>query len=148
MNGKHEIEARLDRSLENQIKVPTLDRRFDAAVWARIESAESRATNPRELAVWDGMFAAPSRVSRWLAVSNGIGAAVAVALVIYFALKVFAVPAVTLNLEVTANLPLPQMSEAMTAQIISVLGYVLGFVTLAFGIALTSYGRRLRSSFN
>jgi hypothetical protein len=144
MTGRQKIEARLDRSLGNQIKVPQLDRRFDAAVWARIEAAEARATNPRS----EFEFSPPSRARRWLAISNGVGATVAVALVIYFALEVFAVPAASLDVEVAASVPLPQISAAMTAQIVSALGYVLGFVTLAFGIGLTSYGRRLRSSFN
>jgi hypothetical protein len=147
MNGKHdlktrELEARLDRSLQKQIKVPQLGRRFDAAVWARIEAAEARATNPGlEIETTPVL-----RATRWLAVSNAIGGTVAVVLVLWFALRFFA--GADLNVDVGISVPAPRISEEMVTQIVSVLGYVLGFATLAFGLGLTSFGRRLRSAFS
>ena len=43
--NKLQIEARLERSLRNQVRAPKLDGRFDAAVWARIESEKSAAAS-------------------------------------------------------------------------------------------------------
>ena len=150
--SRKDIEARLDRSLGNQIKVPQLDRRFDAAVWARIAAADARATNPLSAgaASLDELIASPrARATRWLAISNAIGATVVVALLVYFGLKMFA--GVEVSVEVPANVQVPQIPripEAMVEQIIGVLGYVLGLATLVYGIGVTSLGRRVRASFS
>ena len=147
--SRKDIEARLDRSLENQIKAPQMERRFHAAVWARIEAVESRATNPSSasVAVLDELAATPrGNATRWLAISNGIGATVVVALLVYFGFKMFT--GVDVSVEVPANVQVPQIPQAMVDQIVGVLGYVLGLATLVYGIGLTSLGRRVRASFS
>jgi len=139
MSGKKLIEARLDRSLQNQIKVPTLGKAFDAAVWARIEAEEAKATNPG---------AVPSRAeraSRWLAISNVVGVSVTLAVALYFAMGSFAGierPAVDLGV------PMPVLPDEMVHRSVAMLGQVLGLVALLFGLSFTSIGRRLRASFS
>jgi hypothetical protein len=141
--SRKDIEARLDRSLANQVKVPRLDARFDAAVWARIEAAEAAATNP-------GRSAEPARASsasRWIAISNIVGIAVALAVALYFVLPAAAGVELPVN-DVGASLPaIPTIPDDMVARIVGVLGQVLGFVALAFGLSFTSVGRRFRASF-
>ena len=136
MTRKQDIEARLDRALEKQIAVPRLDGRFDAAVWARIDSEQSRATNP----VLSEASAHASRVSRWLSISNALGIAVAAALAVYFGLQMFS--GVEVNFSV--DIPLPAVDE--TGVMMTTGGYVLGLLAIAFGLAFTSLGRRVRSS--
>ena len=131
MTRKLDIEANLDRSLANQVKVPRLDRRFDAAVWARIEAAQQPATNP----VLE--IAKPRSSARWLFVINVIGVAVAVALVLIFGMHPFA--------EVTVNVPSPEISAATSAQIFNVAGQAIGGVALVLGLLCTPLGRRLRA---
>jgi hypothetical protein len=139
MNGTKEIEARLDRSLRNQIGAPRLDRRFSAAVWARIEVENAKAANPV-------VASAPSRAvraSRWLAMSNAIGVALTLAVVAFFVLRAFggiSTPPIDLAVSV------PAIPEPMVAQIVGVLGQVLGGLALVFGLSFTSFGRRLRAS--
>src|SRR4051812_3312790 len=149
--SRKDIEARLDRSLANQITAPRLDGRFDAAVWARIDAADSRATNPESAGsrYLDELAGTPrARATRWLAISNGIGASVVVALLAYFGLHLFAGASFSLGVEVPATVAMPQIPESMIEQIIGVLGYVLSFAALAYGIGLTSLGRRVRASFS
>jgi hypothetical protein len=147
MNSK-DIEARLDRSLENQIAVPRLDRRFDAAVWARIEAAQAPATGSAARSGRDLLDARPSRAvraSRWLAITNTIGISVALGVALYFLLRTFGgvdIPANALDAAV------PSISEDMVTRITAVLGQVLGIAALAFGLSFTSFGRRIRASFS
>jgi hypothetical protein len=131
MTRKLDIEANLDRSLANQVKVPRLDRRFDAAVWARIEAEQQRATNP----VLE--TAKPSSSARWLFVINVIGVAVAVALVLVFGMHPFA--------DVSVSVPTPQVSAATSAQILGVAGQAIGAAAVIFGLLFTPIGRRLRA---
>lgn len=138
-DGKH-IEARLERSLRNQVRAPRLDHRFDAAVWARIEAQESPATNP-------GAAPLPARVvqaSRWLAISNSVGIAVTLMLVGWFALRGLAGIESPLNVDV--NLALPAIPDETVTRITAALGQLLGLAALAFGLSFTSLGRRLRQS--
>jgi hypothetical protein len=138
-DAKH-IEARLERSLRNQVRAPRLDRRFDAAVWARIEAQESPATNP-------GAGTRPAQVaraSRWLAISNSVGIAVTLMLVGWFALRSLA--GIEAPLSVDVNLALPAIPEETLSRIIAALGQLLGLAALAFGLSFTSLGRRLRQS--
>jgi hypothetical protein len=133
MTRKFEIEANLDRSLAEQIKAPRLDRRFDAAVWARIEAAEQRATNP----VLDRAKVPSS--ARWLFISNVIGVAVAAVLVVMFGVQSFAGVSVTVpNLEVSAD---------TSAQILKIASYAITAVSVLFGLMFTPIGRRLRAEF-
>lgn len=144
MNGKNvidrtRIESRLDRSLQNQIKVPTLGKAFDAAVWARIEAEESRATNP---------VAARSRAeraSRWLAITNVVGVSATLVVALYFAMGALGGverPAVDLGVS------MPVLSDEMVGKSVAMLGQALGFAALLFGLSFTSIGRRLRASFS
>jgi hypothetical protein len=141
--SRKDIEARLDRSLQNQIAVPRLDRRFDAAVWARIEAAEApaAATNP-------GVTPATARAlraSRWLAVSNAVGIAVTLAVALYFVLRTFGGIEIPVG---DVDVSVPAISEDMVARITGVLGQVLGLAALVFGLSFTSFGRRVRASFS
>lgn len=139
MNRK-DIEARLDRSLANQIAVQRLDRRFDAGVWARIDATSATATNPgREV-----REARVSRASRWLAISNAIGISVAIVVAVYFGLRAFGAPVVSGTMP---DVAVPVMSEAMLVQIAQTLGHVLGGGALLFGFSLTSFGQRIRAAF-
>jgi hypothetical protein len=141
MSGKKDIEARLDRSLQNQIVAPRPGKAFDAAVWARIEAEEVKATNPG---------VEPARVlraSRWLAVTNMVGVAATLAVALYFALGSFGgIEPPTLNLGVSVSLPV--ISDEALTKTLAACGQVLGFVALMFGLSFTSLGRRLRASFS
>jgi len=140
--SRKDIEARLDRSLGNQIKLPQLDRRFDAAVWAKIEASEAKATNP----VAEALPSRAERASRWLAITNSIGIAATLAVVLVFVLRTYGGFDPSVNLDM--NVSMPVIPEDMVTRIVAVLGQVLGVVALAFGLSFTSYGRRLRASFS
>ncbi len=126
MNGKIEIEARLDRSLEHQLEAAPLDRRFNAAVWDRIAEQESRARGT----------SSKSRSARWLLVSNALGFASSALLVIYFGIKVFG--AMSFDVE------LPRLSSA-SSEIEWLLRWLPAVAALLIGIAFSPLGRRLRS---
>ena len=140
-----DIEARLDRSLDKQITVPRLDRRFDAAVWARIEAEEARATNPVATAPATEVSSRALRASRWLAITNTIGITVTLGVALYFVLRTFG--GIEMPASV-ANLSMPAISDEMVTRIIGVLGQVLGVVALVLGLSFTSIGRRVRASFS
>lgn len=134
---KLEIEARLDRSLANQVRVPKLDRRFDAAVWARIEAeqqAQVRAAVPVRAAV--------RGAQRWLLASNVAGFIVAALLVIYFGARMLGGVAVDLP-----AIPMPSLSPEQTAATIKLVGWICTGAALAFALMFTPLGRRLRSEF-
>ena len=141
MSGKKDIEARLDRSLQNQIAVPKLGLGFDASVWARIEAGDAKATNP------GAESSRVERASRLLAFSNFVGVGVTLAVALYFALGSFGgiePPAVNLGV----NLSVPAISDETLTRILAAFGQVLGLVALLFGLSFTSLGRRLRASFS
>jgi hypothetical protein len=138
--SRKDIEARLDRSLANQIAVPRLDARFDAGVWARIEAASATATNPGREVREPGV----SRAPRWLAISNAIGIIAAIVVAVYFGLRAFDAPAVS---GAMPEIAIPVISEAMLVQIAQALGHVLGGGALLFGLSLTSIGQRIRAAF-
>lgn len=142
MSGMKDIEARLDRSLRNQVRVPKLDASFDAGVWARIAKEEA-ATTPVAATV----PARAIRASRWLSFVNVLGVAVTLVIALGFALRAFgSVDAPTLDLGV--DLSLPTLSEDTVMSITQTLGQVLGYLALAFGLSFTSFGRRIRRSFS
>jgi len=130
-----EIEARLDRSLARQVRVPKLDRRFDAGVWARIEA---EASAQQVAAARTGMPAA--RASRWLFASNVVGYLVAALLVVYFGARM--VGGVEIEIPVTSLSPEP----SVLTQPLVTWGITIG--ALAFVLMLTPLGRRLRSEFS
>ena len=152
MNTK-DIEARLDRSLANQIAAPRLDRRFDAAVWARIAAEKAKAANP--VVVASGSVPSstlPSRaerLSRWLAITNAIGITVTLGVALYFVLRTYGgLDLAVSDVNVSVPVSVPVIPDDMLARITGVLGQVLGFAALAFGLSFTSLGRRVRASFS
>lgn len=139
MSGK-EIEARLDRSLRNQVKVPRLDGRFDAAVWARIEAEEAKAPS-----VAASVPSRALRASRWLAISNTVGIAVTLGVALYFGLGAFGgMEPKPLNVEL--HVAVPVISADTVQRVVAVLGQLLGVAAVVFGLSFTSIGRRLRMS--
>jgi hypothetical protein len=142
MSGNKDIEARLDRSLQNQVRLPQVGKGFDAAVWARIEAEEARATNPGV-----AVSARAQRASRWLAIINSVGVAATLAVALYFALGSFGgIEPPTVNLAV--NVSLPAISDETLTRTLAICGQALGAVALLFGLSFTSLGRRLRASFS
>jgi len=135
MNRKSnaDIEAKLHRSLSRQVRVPTLDRRFDASVWSRIEAEERaplRVSSPMVSRTGGG---------RWLMVSNVIGLAVAALLVVIFGLRMFA--------GVDVELAVPDFSIAQNQQLVENVAWAITAATLGFGLMITPVGRRLRAEF-
>jgi hypothetical protein len=120
------IEAGLDQSLGRQIGTRQLDASFNAAVWKKIAAEEAAATVPRR--------SAPT-ASRWLMVSNGLGVAVSLVLMIYFVVR--AMTGVDLAVEVS----MPVVSTEMMQGI----GWCLTALALGFGLAFTPIGRRVRN---
>jgi hypothetical protein len=139
MTHKLDIEARLERSLVNQVKAPQLGRKFDAAVWARIEAEAQGATNPVSM-----RKSSPSKSARWFLGLNAIGMAVTVALVVVFGFQSFA--DVSMNVP-TLNVPTVDVSAATTKQIASIAGQLIAFASLGFGLMFTRFGRWLRAEF-
>lgn len=133
MTRKLDIEARLERSLVNQVKAPQLGKKFDASVWARIEAESQTATNP----VSESPRA--SRSANWLLISNAIGVSITVILVV-----VFGMPSFT---GVSESVPTIEVSAATRAQIYEYAGFVITIASLGFGLMFTSLGRRLRAEF-
>jgi hypothetical protein len=138
MTRKLEIEAALERSLRGQVAAPQLDRRFDAAVWSRIEAEQQRSPKSRSAAV------APVS-ARWLFISNVIGAAVAFVLIAYFGAQWFgSVEVPTMSVP---TLSVPEISASAMDQFIRVVVWIVTGASLTFALMFTSVGRRLRSEF-
>jgi hypothetical protein len=124
------IEARLERSLRNQVKAPRLEKRFDSAVWARIEAQPVRKPE-----------AAPASPS-WLFVFNGIGIGVAFVLLCVFGLQSLA------GLETHVALPEVAVAPATMEQVVTIAAQAITFGSLLFGLMFTPWGRRLRAEFS
>jgi hypothetical protein len=131
MNRKIDIEARLERSLRSQVRVPKLDGRFDAAVWARIEAATANVASP--------VVRQRSTASRWLFISNLVGIAVAIVLVGFFGWQSLS--------GVEMNVALPTVSPGLIERIATAMIWPVTGIALAFGMMFTSLGRRLRAEF-
>ena len=131
MNRKTEIEARLDRSLKNQIRAPQLDRRFDAAVWSRIDSASAVVPVAR----------VRTGAARWIFLSNVVGAIVAVALMGYFGAQELQ------GSEMSVSLSLPQVPPGFVERVVAMIAWPVTGLALAFGLMFTPLGRRLRAEF-
>lgn len=132
-----DIEARLDRSLANQVRVPKLDRRFDAAVWARIEAGE-RARQPAVAPI----SAPATGAQRWLLASNVGGFIVAAVLAVYFGIRMLGGVAVEMP-----AMPVPALSHEQFEATIKLVSWGFTGLALAFGLMFTPLGRRLRSEF-
>ncbi len=130
MNNDKGIEARLEKSLRAQVKAPRLEKRFDAAVWARIDAGKVVAHE-----------AAPASTN-WLFVLNGIGIGVAVVL-----LCVFGVQSLS---GLGANVALPEIAvaPATTKQIGEISAQAIALGAVVFGLMFTPWGRRLRAEFS
>ena len=128
-HSSHDVEARLERSLRSQVRVPKLDGLFDAAVWARIEAEQVKAVAP----------VARSAASRWMFATNLIGALITVALVIYFGIEVFAGDG--------ASVPVPVVSTGLVERVVTLLMWPMTILALATVIMFTPLGRRLRAEF-
>ena len=128
-----EVEARLHRSLMNQVRVPQLDRRFDANVWARIEAAEQAQTVPAP------PVSHRSNSERWLLASNVVGIAVAAVLVLYFGLRMFS--GVDLDYTVT------DFSASLDHQAATVITWTVTFASVVCAAMFSPLGRWLRSEF-
>ena len=131
--SKADIEAKLHRSLSRQVRVPPLDRRFDAAVWERIEAEERaplRVSSPA---------AARASGGRWLMVSNVVGLAVAAVLIVIFGLRTFS--------GVSVELAVPNFSIPQNQQLVESMAWAITAATLGFGLMCTPIGRRLRADF-
>lgn len=143
VSNQKRIEARLERSLRNQVRAPRVDRSFDVAVWARIAQQEAnagahavKAAPPRAL-----------RASRWLSVINSVGITLTLGVALYFALgSLGGIEPQPLNVDLGVSMPV--VSEETAQRVVAVLGQVLGAVALLFGLSFTSFGRRLRASFS
>jgi hypothetical protein len=123
----NDIESRLERSLRNQVKAPRLGKRFDAGVWARIEAESAQAPLPAR------------RASNWLFVLNGIGAGVALLLVVVFGAQTL------FGIEGSVSLPSVDIDAATINAIVKASGNWFSLGALALGISLTPLGRRMRA---
>jgi hypothetical protein len=127
MNRKLEIEARLERSLRNQVTAPRLSKRFDAAVWARIDAASTRTPAPAPL--W----------ASWQFILNGIGIGTTLVVLLVFGGRMLA--------GVEAEVTLPRFAlDASTLQ--QMAKFSTTWITagaLALGIMMTPLGRRIRA---
>ena len=137
MTHKLDIEARLERSLVNQVKAPQLGKKFDASVWARIEAESQTATNPVSI-----QPSAP-RTANWLMISNAIGVSITVILVVVFGMQSFTDVSRAVS---TIALPTIEVSAATRDQIYQVGGQAIAVVSLVFGLLFTPIGRRLRNA--
>jgi len=127
------VEARLHRSLQGQVRVPQLDRRFDAGVWARIEAeaqAGAQAVQP---------VPARSAAEKWLLMSNVVGIGVAVALVLFFGLRLFS--------GVETQVATPDFSSAAGQLAASILAWSVSGGAVLFSAMFTPLGRWLRAEF-
>jgi hypothetical protein len=130
-----EVEAHLHRSLMNQVRSPRLDRRFDAGVWARIETQEQ--TQAQTIA--EHPKARRSGAERWLMASNIVGIAVATVLVLFFGLRMFG--------GVGVEVSLPDLSIAQSHETAELIAWAVTIVALGFGAMFTPLGRWLRAEF-
>lgn len=130
MNTK-DIEVRLERSLRQQVSLPRLDSRFNAAVWQRIAAQEVPAASPSP------------RSTRWLLAANLLGIAVSLALLVYAVAR----ESTGIQIEVSPALPVLPTVPALSDQALQVLTQSLGWVVsgaaVAFGMAFTRSGRRV-----
>lgn len=134
MKHKAQIEATLDRSLRQQVKVPRLDNRFDAGVWARIKAEESRSAAPARVSA-----NATPMAARLLYAINILGlGSVAVFLCVFGAQMLG-------GMDLGAMVP--EFSEATRASILMNASTVIATVAVAIGLMFTPLGRRLRDEF-
>ena len=131
MNRKTQIESTLDRSLRAQVKVPALDRKFDAAVWARIEAEESR-----EVSAALPVRAAVPRSARWLQIVNVVGLSSVAIFASFYGAQMLASSNFAMSM--------PEFSAAAIEQFTMTMSMGAAGASLIFGLLFTPWGRRLR----
>jgi len=131
MNRKTEIESTLDRSLRAQVKVPVLDRKFDAAVWARIEAEESRQASAAV-----PVPAAVARTARWLQILNVVGLSSVAIFASFYGAQMLA--------SADFAMSMPEFSAAAIEQFTMTMSMGAAGASLIFGLLFTPWGRRLR----
>jgi hypothetical protein len=134
MKRKSEIEVALERSLRKQVSVPRLNSKFDAAVWARIEAAETRA--PAQMQV----LTATPKAARWLYVLNVVGLASVAIFVSLFGAQMLA--------GMQIDLSMPELSAAAGERVAPVVSMSIAGAALVLGLMYTPIGRRLRAEFS
>ncbi len=130
MNQKHQIEARLERSLRHQVAAPTLDGRFNAAVWSRI-AAQSQKAAPT-------LVMRRRRMPAWLVVSNVVGVMVTVLALGYYAVRASS------GLDLGLSMP-SFTAEQQLSVIKAITPYISGAAVL-FGLMFTRPVRRMIAS--
>ena len=131
MKRKSEIEATLDRSLRSQVKAPLLDSKFDAKVWARIESQARPAASV--VPATRGVV----KAGRWLNIINVVGLTAAAVFVSFFGAQMLAGADIAISL--------PQISTAATERIVMQTSNFIAGAAILFGLWFTPWGRRLRA---
>jgi len=131
MKDNLKIEDALERSLRKQVIVPKLDHKFDAGVWARIESEESRSASM----VRSPVIVAP-KMARWLFLVNILGLGTIGVFLCVFGAQMLAGS----NLEAF----LPQLSVVTSESFLMNASTVIANVAVIFGLMFTPLGRRLR----
>jgi hypothetical protein len=135
MKTKSQIEAALERSLRKQVVVPRLDRKFDAGVWARIETEQMRVAAPASQAPASSASAA----ARWLNMINILGlASVTICLGLY-GWQMFS------GMEISESLP--EISAATRESILMSGSTIIAAIAVAIGLMFTPWGRKLRDEF-
>ena len=130
MKRKPEVEAVLERSLRKQVNVRQLDSSFDAAVWARIEAEESKASAPVPVH-------AASNTARWMFIVNAVGIASVVVVLCVFLFQWLA--------GVQVDAAMPDISALMSERDASKWSTGIAGAALLFGFLYTPWGRRLLS---
>jgi hypothetical protein len=135
VKNKSQIEATLERSLRGQVVVPRLGRKFDAAVWARIEAEEGRSASP---AMQVGESPTPV-VARWLNVINIVGLGSVAIFLCVMGWQTLS------GMDISESLP--EISAATRDRILVSGSTIIAAVAVAFGLMFTPLGRRVRDEF-
>ena len=134
MKDKTQIEAALERSLRRQVTVPRLDRKFDAGVWARIDTEQSRVAAPAL-----HLENSTPATARWLNVINVLGLATVTIFLCAFGWQMLS------GMDISDSLP--EISTASRESILMSGSTVIATLAVAVGFLFTPWGRRVRDEF-
>lgn len=135
MKTKSQIEAALERSLRKQVVVPRLDRKFDAGVWARIETEQTRVAAPAMPVSVNSASAA----ARWLNMINILGLASVTIFLGVYGWQMFS------GMDISESLP--EISAATRESILMSGSTIIATLAVAIGLMFTPLGRKLRDEF-